>query len=338
MKKQGIGEAKPYDSLTNHEIKSILDHNVCSSNNPTGLLHRIFMWVCLFGCARGGEHHSLLISQFEDTEDGFILKKYQMKNDQGGIEGKQTSHVIFFPKDPAGINGPNHDIRLYFSKHPSHYKCKSLYLKVTQDVEGNSYIYTLINIDYNIYIYFLLNFPYFIIDINNGIWYKDKKLGDKTINKMLRDICVKAGIDISNRNIGNHSGRTTSIQSIFNAGHEELKAMSISGHVSQPGIRSYLKVTGDQKREILGSVLNGIIDSSSSTSKNRNHNVNDVASDEFSEPDVISIPSEPEDELDVDKLDEDDEPDTVSIHESSIVSRFNIVNEFIIFIMYLILL
>ena len=41
-----------------------------------------------------------------------------------------------------------------------------------------------------------MNFPYFIIDINNGIWYKDKKLGDKTINKMLRDICVKAGIDI----------------------------------------------------------------------------------------------------------------------------------------------
>jgi hypothetical protein len=133
---------------------------------------------------------------------------------------------------------------------------------------------------------------------------------------MFHDICVKAGINISNRNIGNHSGRTTSIQSIFNAGHEELKAMSISGHVSQPGIRSYLKVTGDQKREILGSVLNGIIDPSSNlTSNNKSNKVNDVVSGEL---DVMSIYSEPEDEPDIgseldviNELDEDNEPDVV---------------------------
>ena len=76
MKKQGIGEARPYDALTSDEVKLILNHNVCSPNNPAGLLYRIFMWICLLGCARGGEHHSLVISQFEDTEDGFILKKY----------------------------------------------------------------------------------------------------------------------------------------------------------------------------------------------------------------------------------------------------------------------
>ncbi|CAJ0635744.1 7226_t:CDS:2 [Entrophospora sp. SA101] len=191
MKKQGIGEARPYDALTSDEVKLILNHNVCSPNNPAGLLYRIFMWICLLGCARGGEHHSLVILQFEDTED-----------------------------DPSGVNGPNYDIRLYLSKCPSHYK-------LTQNIEG----------------------------INNG--------------------------------------RTTSIQSIFNAGHEELKAMSISGHVSQPGIHP----------------------SSNLTSNNKSNKVNDVVSGEL---DVMSIYSEPEDEPDigseldvVNELDEDNEPDVV---------------------------
>nr|CAG8488732.1 3991_t:CDS:2 [Entrophospora candida] len=67
LKKQGIGEAKPYDALN-------------------------------------------------DNEDDFILKKYHIKDDKGDIERRQTSRIISFQKDPSDVNGPNHDIRLYFSK------------------------------------------------------------------------------------------------------------------------------------------------------------------------------------------------------------------------------
>nr|CAG8479212.1 3312_t:CDS:2 [Entrophospora candida] len=61
--------------------------------------------------------------------------------------------------------------------------------------------------------------------INNGIWYKDKKHGEAKCF-MYR----------------NCSGRMTSIQSIFDAGHEELKTMSISGHDFQAGIRYFYQV------------------------------------------------------------------------------------------------
>nr|CAG8546699.1 9485_t:CDS:2 [Entrophospora candida] len=100
--------AKLNHALANQEVKLIiLNHSVCSPNDPTGLLYRIFMWIYMFTwLCRGGEHHSLLISQFKDTEDGFMLKKYHLKNDQGGIKRRQASHVISFPKDPSG---PNHD-------------------------------------------------------------------------------------------------------------------------------------------------------------------------------------------------------------------------------------
>ncbi|CAJ0841701.1 1095_t:CDS:2 [Entrophospora sp. SA101] len=61
-RKTRLGEAKPYDTLTNKEVKLILDHNFCSPNNLTG-----------YGRC-------------------FYAKKV---SDQGGIERRQTSRVIF---------------------------------------------------------------------------------------------------------------------------------------------------------------------------------------------------------------------------------------------------
>nr|CAG8538203.1 1195_t:CDS:2 [Entrophospora candida] len=44
------------------------------------------------------------------------------------------NHSVCSPNDPTGLlyhpSGPNHDVRFYFSKHSSRYKCKSLYLKI----------------------------------------------------------------------------------------------------------------------------------------------------------------------------------------------------------------
>lgn len=53
---------------------------------------------------------------------------------------------------------------------------------------------------------------------------------------MFRKICLACDIDISGRNISNHSGRDTAIQSIFDAGNEEIEAMAILGHNSSAGV------------------------------------------------------------------------------------------------------
>ena len=80
MKRLGIGAPKPHEGLTNEELKIILSNNTAmSSNEPEGLLRKVFFWICLLGCPRGGEHYNLLIDQFEDTEKGFIFKKFQQK-------------------------------------------------------------------------------------------------------------------------------------------------------------------------------------------------------------------------------------------------------------------
>ncbi len=67
-----------------------------SPSESKGLLRRAFFWICLLGCPRGGEHYNLLIDQFEDTEKGIIFKKFQQKNDQGGLEGNQQISVSIF--------------------------------------------------------------------------------------------------------------------------------------------------------------------------------------------------------------------------------------------------
>ena len=72
---------------------------------------------------------------------------------------------------------------------------------------------------------------------------------------MFREICLVCGINISGRNISNHSGRDTAIQSIFDTGNEEVEAMAISGHSSSAGMRNYLKITKEKKRNILNSVM-----------------------------------------------------------------------------------
>ena len=93
---------------------------------------------------------------------------------------------------------------------------------------------------------FLLIFNFFLA-ISKGKWFHDRALGEKRIRGMFREICLVCGIDISGRNISNHSGRDTAIQSIFDAGNEEVEAMAISGHNSSAGVRNYLKVTTEKK-------------------------------------------------------------------------------------------
>ena len=93
--------------LTNEELKIILHNSAMSPSESKGLLRRAFFWICLLGCPRGGEHYNLLIDQFEDTEKGIIFKKFQQKNDQGGLEGNQSTFEIPFPSDIKGKAEPN---------------------------------------------------------------------------------------------------------------------------------------------------------------------------------------------------------------------------------------
>ena len=88
---------------------------------------------------------------------------------------------------------------------------------------------------------------------------------------MFQEIYLVCDIDISGRNISNHSGRDTAIQSIFDAGNEEVEAMAISGHSSSSGVHNYLKVTTEKKRNILNSVMQRLTETTDSDTINNDN-------------------------------------------------------------------
>ncbi|CAG8672765.1 4688_t:CDS:2, partial [Acaulospora morrowiae] len=104
IKKLGIGTAKPYDGITNNELKVILHYSEMSSNNPNGLLRRVFLWICLFCCSRGG-----------------------------GINRNQHTFELPFPEDIPGIAESNTDIKKYIAQRPQNYKTKKFYLSISQN-------------------------------------------------------------------------------------------------------------------------------------------------------------------------------------------------------------
>jgi hypothetical protein len=158
MKKLGIGAAKPHEGLTNEELKLILNHDAVSPNKPEGLLRRVFLWICLLGCPRGGEHKNLLINQFEDTSNGFIFKKFHQKNDQGGLEGNQYTFEIPFPSDIKGKAEPNADIHKYISMRPLDCKTKEFYLGISTNIAGKLICLNCFILNLSFLILFISNF------------------------------------------------------------------------------------------------------------------------------------------------------------------------------------
>ncbi|RGB33578.1 hypothetical protein C1646_761567 [Rhizophagus diaphanus] len=104
------------------EMKKLgIDHDAVSSNNPKGLLKRIFLWICLLGYPQGGEHYNLLINQFEDADNGFIFKKFHQKNDKEDVKGKAE---------------PNADICKCISMRLSDCITKEFYLGISTNTAG----------------------------------------------------------------------------------------------------------------------------------------------------------------------------------------------------------
>ena len=85
---------------------------------------------------------------------------------------------------------------------------------------------------------------------------------------MFQKICLACDIDISKSNISNHSGCDIAIQLIFDAGNKEVEAMAISDHNSSAGVRNYLKVTKEKKRNILNSVMQRLTETTGSDTLN----------------------------------------------------------------------
>ncbi|CAG8623990.1 25584_t:CDS:2 [Gigaspora rosea] len=95
---KGDKNRKQSDPLEVDEIKLILDSPATSTNNPKGLLRRVWLWVSLLCCLRGGDAKSLKASWLKELDN---------------------AGSSFIPPDISGNTyTPVADIKKYLSKRP----------------------------------------------------------------------------------------------------------------------------------------------------------------------------------------------------------------------------
>ncbi|KAJ8270845.1 hypothetical protein GJAV_G00119940 [Gymnothorax javanicus] len=83
-------------------------------------------------------------------------------------------------------------------------------------------------------------------------WYSRQPLGHNTLQKIVPEICRKAGIQGYKTN---HSLRVTTATRLYQAGVGEPLIMERTGHRSVTGVRSYTRISEDQKATV-NAILN----------------------------------------------------------------------------------
>ncbi|CAG8832873.1 7186_t:CDS:2, partial [Gigaspora margarita] len=146
---------------------------------------------------------------------------------QGGVNGNLDLLIIPVLPDPEGLLGPVHNIKLYIERHPVNYTCEFLHLKINNHSKA----------------------------ITRNKWYHNMRLGIKTCGKLMKSICKFVGIDIQGRDIVNHSGHTTLITSLYQAGMPLITSMAIMGHKSESSFRIYLRPSDKQKEKALSFLI-----------------------------------------------------------------------------------
>ncbi|CAJ0827700.1 17321_t:CDS:2 [Entrophospora sp. SA101] len=113
--------------------------------------------------------------------------------------------------------------------------------------------------------------------INDDVWYLDHKIGTEKIKNYMKTICFDAV---------NHSGCATSLNWLYQSGVDDTQVMTISGHKSLKGVRSYIAPTIYQKASKISNVLQMALTLQESSTLNKTPQKN-TGSDKH-EPDDMS--------------------------------------------------
>ncbi|CAG8576713.1 972_t:CDS:2 [Racocetra persica] len=119
---KGNKNCKQSDPLDTEEIKFILDSPATATDTPKGLLRRVWIWLSLLCCLRGGDAKRLKASWPKELDNGGMrLELPNEKNHAGEIKDPYSeAGISFIPPDTVGNKyTPVADIKKYLSKRPN---------------------------------------------------------------------------------------------------------------------------------------------------------------------------------------------------------------------------
>ena len=221
----GLGvKRKQAEPITVEEENMLWEKGFLGDSNPKSLLDTM-LYLCgvHFALRSGEEHRSLRLSQFEliqpkhgSTTGSFIYTENYSKNNQGGLLHRkvQPKCVTCYAND----SDPNRCLVRLFQTYLRHRPAdnQNFYLTPLQKPKGD-------------------------------IWYTNMPVGHNTLSRIVTKLCNKAGIPGYKTN---HSLRVTSATRLFQSGIDEQLIMSHTGHRSVDGVRSYKRVSNEQKKAV----------------------------------------------------------------------------------------
>ncbi|KAF0336272.1 zinc finger mym-type protein 2-like: PROVISIONAL [Gigaspora margarita] len=209
----GDKNRKQSSPLEIDEIKFILNSPAVAVDNPKGLMRRVWFWLTLLCCLRGGDAKRLKASWLKELDDdGIRLELPKEKNHAGGIKDPyaESGNSLIPPDIPGNIYTPVADIRKYLSKRPNNAE--------------DDYFFVGINTPKKVY---------------HGDWYLTSRLGKGSHDTMMHSICKDAKLDFKGRCITNHSMRSTGIHNLVELGVTLDEQMIFSRHKTIAGVSAY---------------------------------------------------------------------------------------------------
>ncbi|KAF0454750.1 zinc finger mym-type protein 2-like: PROVISIONAL [Gigaspora margarita] len=117
----GDKNCKQSSPLEIDEIKFVLNSPAVAVDNPKGLMRRVWIWLTLLCCLRGGDAKRLKSWLKELDDGGMQLELPKEKNHAGGIKDPyaESGNSLIPPDVPGNIYTPIADIQKYLSKRPN---------------------------------------------------------------------------------------------------------------------------------------------------------------------------------------------------------------------------
>lgn len=222
LKKAGLAKIDHKQEITKSDLNLLYSSGVFSTAKPSTLQRKVFFEVILYLCRRGRQNlrnlstDSFEVKKFPDGKRYVVLVKDELtKNNRVNDEYREGGMIV----ETGEENCPVASFLFYVDKlNP---KLKVFFQRPKESP-------TL-----------------------SGPWFDNQVLGQKSIDKMMKNISKEAKLS---QIYTNHCIRATCITLLDSAGVEARHIMSISGHKSEASLRSYAKTNASIKRKMASTI------------------------------------------------------------------------------------
>lgn len=209
------------DPVTDEDETRLWESGVISMDNAKALSYGVFFYNCkLFGFRGGDEHRDLQTDQYRLTDENGqkVLTFYgrNSKNVQGGLKQRKVEPKV---------------------------------IRQHEDLTNDRCVVTL----FETYLRHIPKGDFYLRPLpskfNEPIVFSSQKIGVNCLGKLMKTMFQEAGIDTSNRNIRNHSGKVTLCTRLYDQQFDEQAIMARSGHRSA-AVRDYKRPSEELKRSV----------------------------------------------------------------------------------------